>query len=58
MGQKIRRRRNRKEVKGVAVRRQTNSNSVRTIERQYGNVKVIEVERKNNKNGNKKGNDS
>lgn len=58
MGQKIRRRRNRKEVKGLAIRRQTNSNSVRTIERQYGNVKVIEAERKNNKNGNKKGNDS
>ena len=56
MGQKIRRRKNRSEVKGVAVRRSTNNNSVRTIERQYGNVKVIERERGNN--GRKKGNDS
>lgn len=55
MGQKIRRRRNRTGVKGVAVRRSTNNNSVRTIERQYGNVKVIERERENN--GRKKGND-
>lgn len=56
MGQRIRRRRNRNDVKGVAVRRSTNNNSVRTIERQYGNVKVIEKERGNN--GKKKRNDS
>lgn len=57
MGQKIRRRRNRSEVKGIAIRRRTNNNSIRTIERQYGNVKVIERERDDN-NGRKKGNDS
>lgn len=57
MGQKIRRRRNRREVKGVAIKRKTNNNSIRTIERQYGNVKVIEKERNDN-NGRKKGNDS
>lgn len=56
MRQKIRRRRNRSEVKGIAIRRQTNNNSIRTIERQYGNVKVIERERDNN--GRKKGHDS
>lgn len=56
MGQKIRRRRNRNGVKGVAVRRQKNNNSVRMIERKYGNVKVIEREMEND--GRKKGNDS
>lgn len=54
MGQKIRRRRNRNGVKGVAVRRQTDSNSVRTIEQKYGNVTVITAERKSEKNGSKK----
>lgn len=56
MGQKVRRRKNRIGVKGVAVRRSTNNNSVRTIEKKYGNIKVIEKEREG-KNGRKR-NDS
>lgn len=57
MGQKVRRKKNRSKVKGVAIKKNNNKNSVRTVEKQYGNVTVITVEGKGENSGTKKRSD-
>lgn len=45
MAQRIRKQRNRKKVKGVAVRKNTNQNAIQKIEKVGGGVRVVSYEK-------------
>lgn len=46
MAQRVRRQKNRKKVKGVAIKKNNNENTVRTVTQKYGNVKVTTYKKK------------
>lgn len=46
MAQKVRRKKKRNTVKGTAIRRDTNPNTVRTVKKTYGNVQVTTYKEK------------
>lgn len=46
MAQRVRRKKNRKKVIGVAIKKNNNPNVVRTVTKKYGNVKVITYKKK------------
>lgn len=50
MAQRVRRQRNRKKVVGVAIKKNNNPDTIRTITKKYGNVKVTTYKKKGDEN--------